>query len=500
MLQQGIPLPKGLEAPPETVLVSVMPHETKVAFYENNELFEFHIERNFSINTVGNIYLGKVKRVLPGMQSAFIDIGLERAAFLHFVDLVENRINLENPQRIEHTIFEGQSILVQVIKEPIGNKGARVTTQISLVGRHLVYLPQDNHIGVSQRIETEEQKETLKQKLESIIPKNHQGGYIIRTRASEATAQELEADLIFLDRFWKEIKKQSILRGPPSLIFKDLNIALRLLRDFVGKNTQKILVDSLPTFQEMHQFAENYCVTELNKIFYFENDEDVDLFSLYHVDDKVKKALYPRVNLKGGGYLIIESTESMTTIDVNTGGFVGSDNFQETIYQTNLEACQVVARELRLRNIGGIIIIDFIDMEDEAHQERVLQELAYYLSFDKTKVTLNGFTALGLVELTRKRTRSSLKNALTEKCIYCDGYGYIKSIQTICYEIMHLIYNEVSKFGYQSIKIIASSDVIECLLDEESRPLLKLCETLQTKITLVVGNGFDREDYELFAG
>ncbi|QRN41536.1 MAG: Rne/Rng family ribonuclease [Neisseriaceae bacterium] len=497
MLQQGIPLPKGLEAPPESVLVSVMPQETKVAFYENNELCEFHIERNFSLNTVGNIYLGKVKRILPGMQSAFVDIGLERAAFLHFVDLVENRVSPENPQRIEKIIFEGQSILVQVIKEPIGNKGARVTTQISLVGRHLVFLPQDNHIGVSQRIETEEQKAILRKKLESIIPNNHQGGFIVRTKASEATVEELEADLIFLDRFWKEIKSQSILRSSPSLIFKDLSLALRLLRDFVGSNTQKILVDSLVTFQEMRSFAESYCPIVLNKIFYFENNNEVDLFSFYHVD--YKKALYPRVDLKGGGYLIIESTESMTTIDVNTGGFVGANNFQSTIYQTNLEACQVVARELRLRNIGGIIIVDFIDMEDKVHRAKVLQELAYYLSFDKTKVTLNGFTALGLVELTRKRTRSSLKNALTERCMHCGGYGYIKSIQTVCYEIMHLIYNEVNKFGYQSIKVVASSDVIECLLDEESLPLLRLCEALQTKITLVVGNEFEREDYELFA-
>ncbi|MFH4416092.1 MAG: Rne/Rng family ribonuclease [Neisseriaceae bacterium] len=498
MSHPGLVLANKLEAPIETILVSVMPQETKVAFYEESELCEFQLERDFSHSTLGNIYIGRVKRILAGLQSAFVEIGLERTAFLQYVDLVENKISAKDqePFPIESLLHEGQSILVQVIKEPIANKGARLSTQISLVGRYLVFLPQDQGVAVSQRIEDEIQKESLKQLLSSMIPAGHGGGYIVRTRAMEATQQELQFDLDFLDQLWAKIQRKARSQKTPSLLFKDLDLSLRLLRDHVGENTQAILVDSLSTVQRMQAFSGHYGAGLTDKIIYFEEDH-TPLLERYHTEEKLSKAFYPTVRLKAGGYIVIESTESLTTIDVNTGGFVGVNNFQQTILQTNLEACSVIARQLRLRNLGGIIIIDFIDMQDEEDQQEVLQRLAYFLKLDKTKITLHGFTALGLVELTRKRTKNSLKALLMHRCPSCGGYGCVKSTQTICYEIMQLIYKEVSRFRYPAVKLLASTEVVKSFLQQESKPLLTLSEALGVEITLIAKDTFDRGCYKV---
>ena len=462
----GIPIPKDAVRPSETVLVNITPQETRVAVLEENNICELHIERNSGHSLVGNIYLGVVKRVLPGMQSAFIDIGLERAAFLHIVDVLEQRRNPDETQRIEHMLFEGQSVLVQVIKDPINTKGARLSTQISLAGRFLVHLPQEDHIGISQRIEDDAERSSLRERLNNLLPENACHGYIIRTNAENASDDQLQSDINYLTKVWEHIQKQAKIQPPETLLYQDLPLSLRVLRDMFSLDTQKILVDS----------------TE---------------FETHNIEQEIARALQPRVNLNFGSYLIIESTEAMTTIDVNTGGFVGARNFDETIFRTNLEACHTIARELRLRNLGGIIIIDFIDMAQEVHREAVLQELAKALSFDRTRVTLNGFTSLGLVELTRKRSRENLSQILCEPCPSCQGRGRLKTPQTVCYEIQREIVREARRYDVQAFRILAAPNVIDLFLDEESQSLAMLIDFIGKPISLAVETAYTQEQYDI---
>lgn len=492
----GIPLPKDTVRPPETVLVNITPQETRVAVLEENNICELHIERNSGHGLVGNIYLGVVRRVLPGMQSAFIDIGLERAAFLHIVDVLEQRRNPDETQRIEHMLFEGQSVLVQVIKDPINTKGARLSTQISLAGRFLVHLPQEDHIGISQRIEDEEERNSLRNRLENLLPENGAGqGYIIRTSAENASDAELQADIGYLTKVWENIQHQAKTRPPETLLYQDLPLSLRVLRDMFSDNTREILVDSKENHQRMQEFAELYVPGAAGKIRLFKGERP--LFESHNVEQEINRALQPRVNLNFGSYLIIEATEAMTTVDVNTGGFVGARNFDETIFRTNLEACHTIARELRLRNLGGIIIIDFIDMAHDTHREAVLQELAKALSFDRTRVTLNGFTSLGLVELTRKRTRENLSHVLCEPCPSCQGRGRLKTPQTVCYEIQREIVREARRYDAKEFRILAAPNVIDLFLDEESQSLAMLIDFIGKPISLAVETAYTQEQYDI---
>ena len=495
MAFETIPLPKDMPRPPETVLVNITPQETRVAVLEENNICELHIERASEHSLVGNIYLGIVRRVLPGMQSAFVDIGLERAAFLHIMDIFEQRQNPENTQRIEHVLFEGQTLLVQVIKDPINSKGARLSTQISLAGRFLVHLPQDEHIGISQRIENEEDRSSLRERLNALLPADSCHGYIIRTSAETATDAELQADVDYLTKVWGNIKTLSQTQPPESLLYEDLPLAQRVLRDMFNSNTHEILVDSRRNFDKMQQFAEQYVQGALDKLHRFKGERP--LFETYGVEAEISRSLQPRVNLNFGSYLIIETTEAMTTIDVNTGGFVGARSFDETIFKTNLEACHAIARELRLRNLGGIIIIDFIDMADEEHREAVLQELAKALSFDRTRVTLNGFTSLGLVELTRKRSRESLEHVLCENCPTCQGRGSLKTAQTLCYEIQREIVRESRRYDARGFRIIAAPNVIDMFLDEESQSLAMLIDFIGKPVSLAVETAYTQEQYDI---
>ncbi|WP_024301094.1 ribonuclease G [Pseudogulbenkiania sp. MAI-1] len=495
MLHQSIPLPRDLPRPNEQILVNITPQETRVAVLEDAIVQELHVERAASRGIVGNIYLGQVKRVLPGMQSAFIEIGLERAAFLHIADVLEQRQHPSEPQRIEKMLFEGQTVLVQVIKDPIGTKGARLSTQISLAGRFLVHLPQEEHIGISQKIENEEDRLSLKARLEKLLPNGTPKGYIIRTSAETASDEELAADIGYLGKLWADIRHKSQTLPAQSLLYEDLPLSVRVLRDMVSEATEHVIVDSTENYSRMVEFAEQYVTTAVDKIARYSGERP--LFELHGIEAEIDRALARRVNLKFGGYLIIDQTEAMTTIDVNTGGFVGNRNFDETIFKTNLEATHAIARQLRLRNLGGIIIVDFIDMDNEEHRSQVLNELAKAMARDRTRVTLNGFTSLGLVEITRKRTRESLAHVLCEPCPTCQGRGEIKTAQTVCYEIQREIVREARQFDAKGFRILASQPVIDMFLDEESQSLAMLVDFIGKPISLSVETTYPQEQFDV---
>ena len=493
---QPIPLPsRDSVRLAEKILVNITPQETRVAVLEDNVVQELHIEREASRGIVGNIYLGKVKRVLPGMQSAFIEIGLERAAFLHIADILEQRQHPTEPQRIEKMLFEGQTVMVQVIKDPIGTKGARLSTQISLAGRFLVLLPQEAHIGVSQKIESDTDRSGLRQRLEALLPETGPRGYIIRTSAESATDGELAADVEYLSRMWEVVKSRGATMPAQSLLYQDLQLALRVLRDMVSDTTEKVVVDSTENYGKMVEFAQQYVAQSLPKIERYAGERP--LFELHGIETEVERALARRVNLKFGGYLILDQTEAMTTIDVNTGGFVGAKSFEDTIFKTNLEATYSIARQLRLRNLGGIIIVDFIDMDREDHRQAVLLELAKALARDRTRVTLNGFTSLGLVEITRKRTRESLAHVLCEPCPTCQARGEIKTAQTVCYEIQREIVREARQFEAKGFRILAAQSVIDMFLDEESQSLAMLIDFIGKPISLAVESQYTQEQFDV---
>jgi len=479
----------------EEILINVTPQETRVAVMQQGVVQELHIERGNQRGLVGNVYVGKVKRVLPGMQSAFIDIGLERSAFLHVADIRENRIDGEPDQPIEKVLFEGQSVLVQVIKDPIGSKGARLSTQLSFAGRLLVYLPQESHIGVSQRIEDETERDTLRNRLQQVLPQEHKGGYIIRTMAEGASDEELRTDVAYLDKLWHKLQQRAQQLGAPALLYQELDISLRVLRDFVGPDTSRILVDSRDTYQRMQAFAAEFSQDALERLSHYVGVRP--LFDLYNIEEEIERALSRRVDLKSGGYLIIDQTEALTTIDVNTGGFVGGRSFDDTIFKTNLEAAQVIARQLRLRNLGGIIICDFIDMDSQEHRDGVLEEFKKMLALDRTRVSVNGFSALGLVEMTRKRTRESLAHVLCEPCPTCQGRGEVKTAQTVCYQILREIVREARQFNAREYRILASQQVIDLFLDEESQSLAQLSDFIGKPVSLQVETLYNQEQYDV---
>jgi ribonuclease G len=491
----------------EEILINVTPRETRVAVLDHGVAQELHIERASARGLVSNIYLGRVARVLPGMQSAFVEMGLERAGFLHVADIWDSRAppqanepknkhNTSGDYRpIEKMLHEGQSLLVQVIKDPIGQKGARLTTQISLAGRLLVYLPQDSHIGISQRIEDEAERAELRGRLQHLLPEGLEGGFIIRTMAEAASEDELKHDVEYLTKLWADVRARATTVPAGSMVFQDLSLAERMLRDYVSADTPRLLVDSPEVGEKMRRFAREYSQAVLDRIHIYAGDRP--LFDLYNVEGEIEKALQRRVDLKSGGYLILDQTEALTTVDVNTGAFVGVRNFDDTIFKTNLEAAQVIARQLRLRNLGGIIIIDFIDMDNAPHRDAVLAEFKRALERDRTRVTVNGFTQLGLVEMTRKRTRESLAHVLCEPCHTCAGRGELKTAQTVCYEIMRELMREARQFNPNEFRIMASQDVIDRFLDEEAPSLAELESSLEKRISLQVETAYNHEQYDI---
>jgi len=479
----------------EDILINCTPQETRVAVMQSGVPQELHIERAASRGLVGNICVGKVARVLPGMQSAFIEIGLERAAFLHVADIWEERKGEAEAKPIERILSEGQALLVQVIKDPIGTKGARLSTQISIAGRLLVYLPQDPHIGISQRIQDETGRQLLRDKLQQLLPADESGGFIIRTVAENATDAELRGDVEYLSKLWHGIRGRAFTSPAPTLLHQDLSLAQRALRDIAGESTGRILIDSRENFQKLTEFAAEYTPKVLEKLEHYTGERP--LFDLYNVEDEIERALARRVELKSGGYLILDQTEAMTTVDVNTGGFVGTRNFDDTIFKTNLEAAQVIARQLRLRNLGGIIIIDFIDMESAEHRAAVLAEFNRALARDRTRITVNGFTGLGLVEMTRKRTRESLEHVLSEPCAACGGRGVVKTAQTVCYEVLREILREARQFNAREFRILASQAVIDLFLDEESQSLAMLGDFIGKPVSMQVETSYGQEQFDI---
>jgi len=486
----------------EEILINWSPQETRVAIVENGAVQELHLERNLERGLVGNVYMGKVSRVLPGMQSAFIDIGLDKAAFLHVADVwrphkEEESLSLSATsqplQPIERQVFQGQSLLVQVIKDPISTKGARLSTQISIAGRFLVYLPQDNHIGISQKIDPILRNQ-LKERLQILVGLNG-GGFILRTNGEDANDQELSDDIAYLRLSWSKIKEKSFTSPVLSLLHQDLNLLHRVLRDLAGEFTQSIRVDSKEQFHLLKEFSKEFMPKAGMKLTHYKGERPV--FDLFSIDEEISKALGRRVDLKSGGYMVIDQTEALTTIDVNTGGFVGVRNFDDTIFRTNLEATQAIARQLRLRNLGGIVIVDFIDMVQEDHQNLVLTELNKQLEKDRVKTKVSRFSQLGLVEMTRKRTRESLARMLCEPCSICNGKGITKTVRSVTYDIFREILRESRQFNPSQFRIVASPKVIELFLDEESQHLASLSEFIGKPISLQSETAMAQEQYDI---
>jgi ribonuclease G len=481
----------------EEILINVTPPETRVAVIENGVLQELIIERARQKGLVGNIYKGEVCRVLPGMQAAFIDIGLDKAAFLHLSDFNSQELAQANgSDNIEHYLKDGQKIVVQVTKDPLGNKGARLTTDISIPSRYQVYMPYAGNSGVSQRIECEAERVRLRACIESYLQKHAvQGGFIARTAAECVEDAVLFSDMTFLYMLWESILEKSKKANPKTLIHEDLPLSIRTLRDLYKEGIEKVRIDSRETFLRLVEFAETFVPEMVSIIEHYSGERPV--FDIYNVEDEISKALDRKVKLKSGGHLVFDQTESMTTVDVNTGGYVGGRNLEETIFKTNLEAAQTISRQLRLRNLGGIIIIDFIDMQSEEHKKQVLVALQRNLDKDHAKTKITEVSALGLVEMTRKRTRESLEHILCEPCATCGGRGVLKTPESICLEIFREIIRVVRQYSVQQIMVLASEQVVEMLLDEEADMLAELEMFLGVGIKIRAEAEYNQEHYDV---
>lgn len=515
----------------EELLINVTPVETRVAVVENGMLQEVYIERSSRLGIVGNIYKGKVVRVLPGMEAAFVDIGLERAAFIHVSDIVKSDDSSGQQQDIALLLREGQALVVQVIKDPIGTKGARLTTQLSVASRYLVYMPSVQHIGISQRIEEEQERDRLRnlvtectQREDFFSERSHGetsgvanvvktkgtdkqandehkdkleagSGFIIRTAAEGAGEDEFQADIQFLIRLWTKLEQRIKHGAMGDVIYQELPLHVRAIRDLVKPQTEKIRIDSKESFSKVVEFSDNFLIDVSSRLEYYPGERPI--FDLYGIEDEIQKALGRKVQLKSGGYLIIDQTEAMTTIDVNTGAFVGHRNLEETIFKTNLEAARTIGRQLRLRNLGGIIILDFIDMEDEEHQRQVLRMLEKMLEKDHARTTISCVSELGLVEMTRKRTTESLGQTLCEPCSVCEGSGFLKTAETVCYEIMREILRVTRAYDASSYLVMASQSVIDRLLDEESDNVADLETFIGKQIKFQVELMYNQGQYDV---
>lgn len=494
----------------EEILINVTPQETRVAVVEHGVLQEVFIERANRHGLVGNIYKGKVSRVLPGMQAAFIDVGLERTAFLHASDVVrpppaaDEPVDSDGSDAVEEVgiadlLREGQEVLVQVIKDPLGTKGARLTTHISLPSRYLVYMPQGDHVGVSIKIEEPEERNRLRELiLEGEGGEEGElvsGGYIVRTAADGAPEEALRTDKLFLNKLWASIRAKAKMTPAGQLVHGDLPLVLRILRDLLSAEVEQVRVDSEEAMRQVETFAEAFFPHLTSLIHMYQGERPI--FDLYGVEDEISKALERKVPLKSGGYVIFDQTEAMTTVDVNTGAYVGYRNLEETIFKTNLEAAQTIARQLRLRNLGGIIILDFIDMQDEEHKTQVLRALAKSMEKDHARSHICEVSQLGLVEMTRKRTRESLEHVVCEPCPTCGGKGSVHTAETICYEIFREIMRSARQFDAEALMVISSSPVNERLLEEESNSLAELEAFIGKPIRLQAESQYLPDQYDV---
>ena len=480
------------------LLINVTPSETRVALIENGVLQEVHVEREARRGLVGNIYLGKVIRVLPGMQAAFVDINLDKAAFLHASDINSTLITNEEKTSeqvpdIRSLVHEGQHIVVQVVKDPLGTKGARLTTDITVAARYLVLMPNASHAGISQRIEDASERTRLKEIITPYCDENQ--GFIVRTAAEGAGEVELKHDAEFLRRVWSKVLERKKRKQTKIALYQDLSLAFRVLRDFVGIALERIRIDSKLTFDQLSEFTTEF-VPELTAVMeYYPGERPI--FDLFDVENEIQRALHRKITLKSGGSLIIDQTEAMTTIDINTGAFVGHRNLEETIFNTNIEATQAIARQLRLRNLGGIIIVDFIDMTDADHKRRVLHSLEAAMLKDKVKFSISGFSALGLVEMTRKRTRESLEHILCSECEVCSGRGNLKTVETVCYEILREIVRVNRAYDTDKFIVYASTLVSESLVNDEFHNLAELEVFIGKQIKVQTETMYNQEQFDV---
>jgi ribonuclease G len=490
----------------EELLVNVTPRETRVAVVENGMLQELHIERGSQRGVVGNIYRGRVQRVMPGMQAAFVDIGLERAAFLHAsdvhraaaVDAADGELPAASPPPqvpITELLRDGAEVVVQVVKDPIGSKGARVTTQLSIPSRYLVLLPRSRTVGISARIEDEAERARLKAAMADLAAPGAAHGYIVRTNAEGQPAEALAEDTAYLARAWELVERNAAAAPVGSCVYEDLSLPLRAVRDLIRRDVEKVRVDSRETCERLRGFAAQYMPALAEKIEHYAGARPI--FDLYGVEDEIQRALDKEVPLKSGGYLVIDQTEAMTTVDVNTGSFLGQRNLEETVYRTNLEAAQAVARQLRLRNLGGIIIIDFIDMQDAEHRRQVLRTLEKALGRDHARTTVYDFSPLGLVEMTRKRTVESLARQLSEPCQACGGRGAVRTAETVTYEIFREVVRAVRQFDAARLLVIASPKVVARITEEESSAVAELEEFLGKGIRFQADAQYLQEQFDV---
>jgi ribonuclease G len=486
------------------ILVNVAPRETRAAILENGVVQELYIERTSRRGLVSNLYKGRVSRVLPGMQAAFVEIGLERTAFLHAADIVrsagdDTMVNaapatLAAAEDIRRLVNSGDDILVQVIKDPMGSKGARLTTFIALPSRYLVYMPRGEAIGVSSRIEDEAERARLKALLTQLLGGDG-GGYIVRTAAQGVSAEGLREDMSYLAKLWEHVRARVAQVPAGSVVHEDLPLSLRVLRDELARGVTRVLVDSPREHALMQEFAATFMPHAVPAVELYAGPRP--LFDLNGVEEEIAKALDRKVSLKSGGHLVIDQTEAMTTIDVNTGAYVGHRNLEETIFRTNLEAAVSIARQLRLRNLGGIIIIDFIDMRDEPHRRAVLAALERALAGDRAQTHIVSLSPLGLVEMTRKRTRESLEHLLCEPCPSCEGRGFVRAPETVCNEIFREIVRQSRQFASRELLILAHQDVVDRLLDEESATLGELEAQVGRPIRLQVETLYGVDQYDV---
>ena len=485
----------------EEILINVTPRETRVAVVENGKLQELHLERTLSRGIVGNIYKGKVVRVLPGMQAAFVDIGLEKNGFLHAADIARSDPAFAGqPMRetppIQELAHEGENVYVQVLKDPIGTKGARLTTELSMPSRNLVYLPRGTGIGISQKVENEEERERLQELVQNHIDKHKlDGGFIIRTLAESASDDDIAYDMLFQQRLWEHTVSSMKEAAPASLVHEDVPLSLRTMRDLVDEGLEKIRIDSKESYDRALSFAHDFVPEVVDKIEYYPGERP--LFGLYSIEQSIQNALNRKVMLTSGGDMVIDQTEAMTTIDVNTGSYVGRRNHDETLFKTNLEAATEIAHQIRLRNLGGIIIVDFIDMQKHSHKRQVMAALESAIAKDRVKINVTDISPLGLVEITRKRTRESLEEVMCEPCSICEGRGVVKSVQTVCYEIMREILREDRQFKAQAYTVVASSNVVELFLDEEASSLADLQEFIDRPISLRADPYYPQQQYDI---
>ncbi|HTV49984.1 MAG TPA: ribonuclease G [Steroidobacteraceae bacterium] len=496
------------EAPLATeIFVNVGPGETRAALLEGGALQELHIERASRRGLVGNLYKGRVSRVLPGMQAAFVEMGLERTAFLHMADIAlarpEDAVTLAAAEAgvgapavddIRRLVTEGDEILVQVVKDPLGTKGARLTTFIALPSRYLVYLPRGTGVGVSARIEEEAERARLRGLVAQLAAEAN-GGYIVRTAAQGASEQGLRADVGYLHKLWQHVRSVAATRPAGSIVHEDLPLSLRVLRDELARGAARVLVDDPAEHARMSAFAADFLPEALARIELYGGPRP--LFDLHNIEAELNRALERQVILKSGGHLVIEQTEAMTTIDVNTGGYVGHRNLEETIFRTNVEAAAAIARQLRLRNLGGIIIIDFIDMSDEGHRRQVLETLERALAADHAQTRIVCLSPLGLVEMTRKRTRESLEHLLCAPCATCEGRGFVKTPETVCHDIFREIVRQGRQSSERGLLILAHQEVIDRLLTSESAALAELEKQLGHAIRLQVEALYDADEYDV---